>query len=96
MFLMRSYLRSHRARLAATVGGALFIIGAGFVNSCDNRLLGLSQYIDPCGTFLANCQPGDFQVNAAGIGDYCVDPSCTVPGGCGNGQALGTITDLCP
>ncbi len=96
MIQSNRYFRSQRARLAAALVGTLSIVGAGFINSCDNRLIGLTQYFDPCGTVFANCQPGDFQTNRAAVGDYCVDPTCTVPGGCNNGQALGTITDLCP
>jgi len=68
----------------------------GLVESCDDRLLGITRYVDPCGTFLANCTPGTFETQAADIGDYCIDPTCTVPGGCDNGQPLGTITRLCP
>ena len=67
-----------------------------FVESCDDRLTNLTRYIDPCGSIFANCAPGDFEVNAADVGDYCVDPACTVPGACSNQQPLGTITDVCP
>lgn len=75
--------------------GALFQLG--FVNSCDDRFVQLTRFFDPCGTFLANCTPGSFQANAANIGDFCVDPSCTIPGGCGNTvPPLGTQRDLCP
>lgn len=77
------------------VFGGLFMLG--FIDSCDDRLVQFTQFVDPCGTFLANCQPGDFQTNAAGVHDWCVDPACTVPGQCGDdGPALGTITDICP
>ncbi|MBI4717430.1 MAG: hypothetical protein HY763_06475 [Planctomycetes bacterium] len=83
------------ATAGAVVAGAVAQLG--FVESCDNRLVGLTQYFDPCGTFLANCTPGSFIANRAEIGDYCVDPECTVPGGCGTGQQpLGTIRDICP
>ena len=68
----------------------------GIISSCDDRLIGLTNFIDPCGTILANCNPGDFAVNAADVGDFCVDPACTVPGGCNDDQPLGTITDICP
>ena len=81
-------------RLVTLLGCGAFTFG--FLGSCDDRLITLTQYIDPCGTILGNCNPGDFTVNAAGVGDYCVDPTCTVPGMCGDGQALGTITDICP
>lgn len=66
-----------------------------FLQSCNDQLIGLTRYVDPC-TFLGNCNPGDFEVNAAGVGDFCVDPACTVPGQCGDGQPLGTITNICP
>ena len=79
--------------LVALVGSSLFL--AGFLESCDDRLVGLTRFIDPCGTILANCNPGDIQVRNAGIGNSCIDPTCTVPGACGGGQPLGTITDLC-
>jgi len=81
-------------RLTALLGSGALI--PGFIQSCDDTLIAVTRYVDPCGTILANCNPGDFEVNNADIGDYCVDPTCTVPGGCNNGQALGTITDICP
>lgn len=68
----------------------------GFVESCDDRLAFITSYVDPCGSILGNCTPGSFQVQAADVGDFCVDPACTVPGGCGGGQPLGTITNVCP
>jgi hypothetical protein len=76
------------------VGAALPVLG--IVESCDDRLFALTRFVDPCGTFLANCTPGQFAVQRAELGDFCVDPTCTVPGQCGGGQALGTITQLCP
>jgi len=78
---------------ASVVAG---ILPLGLVESCDQRAATFSQYFDPCGTVLANCAPGDFQVRAADVGDFCVDPACTVPGQCGGGQPLGTITRICP
>ena len=66
------------------------------LDSCGDTLIGLSRYVDPCGTILGNCDPGDLEVNRADIGDYCVDPACTVPGACNDDQPLGTITDICP
>lgn len=87
-------LSRRRSNLAALLFAGAVI--PGIISSCDDRLIGLTRYVDPCGTILANCNPGDFEVNAAGIGDFCVDPACTVPGGCGGGQPLGTITDVCP
>ncbi len=68
----------------------------GFIESCDDRLIQATRYFDPCGTVFANCTPGSFETNAAEIGDYCVDPTCPIPGACGDGQTLGTQYDLCP
>ncbi len=86
------------ARTAVSVGliGACFQLG--FLNSCEDRFVGFTQFFDPCGTILGNCAPGFFQTNAADVGDFCVDPACTVPGQCGDddGPALGTIRDICP
>jgi len=82
--------------LMTMFGGTTFGI-VSFLEGCDERLIGLTAYVDPCGTFLANCAPGDFQTNNAEVGDYCIDPACTVPGQCGTGlQPLGTITNICP
>lgn len=72
------------------------IIPFGFLESCNNRATSATEYFEPCGTILGNCTPGSFQTNAAEVGDYCVDPACTVPGQCGGGQPLGTITRICP
>ena len=84
-----------RAAIAATfLGSAASVLG--FLDSCSDRLTNVTRYVDPCGTILGNCFPGEIQTEAAAVGDYCVDPACTVPGQCGAGQALGTITDLCP
>lgn len=85
--------RSVRASVAAALAGGFML---GFLGSCDDRFVAFTRFVDPCRTILANCLPGSFEVNAAEIGDFCVDPTCTVPGGCGLGQALGTITDVCP
>ena len=69
----------------------------GFLDTCNDRLVEVTRFIDPCGTVLFNCVPGDFETFAADVGDFCVDPACTVPGQCGNiGPALGTVTNVCP
>lgn len=90
-----NYRNLRRAFASILLGGTSFGI-LGFVESCDDRLLSVAEQFDPCGTILANCAPGQLTVNRAEVGDYCVDPACTVPGQCGGGQALGTITRLCP
>lgn len=73
----------------------LAILPLGFLDSCNQRLTNATQYVDPCGTVLGNCTPGFFATSAADVGDYCIDPACTVPGQCGGGQPLGTITRIC-
>jgi len=92
-----NHRKSNWARLLKFGAGLIVLPGiAGFIESCDDRVVSLTRYVDPCGTFLANCAPGEFEVRRADVGDYCVDPACTVPGLCGGGQPLGTITDICP
>jgi len=80
--------------LALGVAGVVLQLGA--IGSCDDTLVALTRYVDPCGTVLGNCTPGSFQANNADVGDYCVDPACTVPGACNNNQPLGTIRNICP
>ena len=79
-------------RLAALFSGTVLILG--FLGSCDDKLVGLTGIIDPCGTILGNCLPGQIQAENADIGDYCIDPGCTLPGACGL-PPLGTIYNLC-
>ncbi len=85
--------RSVRASVAAALAGGFML---GFLGSCDDRFVAFTRFVDPCVTIFANCSQGSFEVNAAGVGDFCVDPGCTVPGACGGAQPLGTITDVCP
>ena len=94
MSFLGTNVRHSLKMLATLILGGGFTLG--FLDSCDNRLIQFTRYVDPCGTIFANCEPGDFQVAAAEVGDYCVDPACTVPGQCGDERPLGTITDLCP
>ena len=92
MIRRKSTVRKCWAVLAA---GALFQLG--LLETCNDRLYEATRFVDPCGTILGNCDPGDFQVYNAEIGDYCIDPVCTVPGGCDQeGPPLGTQYDLCP
>ncbi|MFQ5592482.1 MAG: hypothetical protein ACE5HE_15095 [Phycisphaerae bacterium] len=87
-----------RRRVKAGVGlliGALLQLG--LIQSCDDRLIGLTRIFDPCGTILGNCQPGDFEANAARIPDRCVDPGCVIPGACDavtQAPPLGTQRDV--
>ena len=84
-----------RRAVAAAMVGTLMQLG--WLGNLNDKFVGCTAYFDPCGTILANCAPGDFITNAADVGDFCVDPACTVPGQCaGEGQALGTITNICP
>ncbi len=47
-----------------------------------SKLTALTQYVDPCGTVLADCFPGQFQLYASDVPNYELDPTCTIPGGC--------------
>ena len=67
----------------------------GFVESCDDRLIGVTRYFDPCGTIFANCAPGSFEANAAGVGSWNVDCTCTVPGACNNDIPQDVIANIC-
>ena len=89
----QKYQRAFRRLVSGTI--TLGIIPVGFLESCNEKLITATTYVDPCGTVLGNCTPGSFATNAADVGDYCIDPSCTVPGQCGTGQPLGTITRIC-
>ena len=92
MFRRKSTVRKCWAVLAA---GAVFQLG--WLGTCNDRLFEATRFADPCGTLLGNCDPGDFQVYNADIGDYCIDPTSTVPGlGDSEGPPLGTMYDLCP
>lgn len=88
--------------LRRRVIGWAAIVGSGaivpqFLDSCNDRLVGLTNFFDPCGTFLANCAPGSFATNNSALGDPCIDPECSVPGQCLTGTpSLGTLLDLCP
>ncbi len=95
---MKTQRHGVRRVFRAVASGTLLagILPLGFLESCNERLTNATAYVDPCGTILGNCAPGSFQVNAADVGDYCIDPTCTVPGQCGGGQPLGTITNICP
>ena len=80
---------------------AVLLVGVGsqfgMIGACNDYLLGATDYVDPCGTIFGNCEPGDFQVYNSDVGDYCLDPVCTLPGGCDNEDPpLGTLYDLCP
>lgn len=96
MLLERNRASRRVAVLAAVVLGSVFQLGV--LESCNDALVTTSRYFDPCGTIFSNCNPGDVEVWASDVGDYFVDPACTVPGQCGDGdyQPLGTIIDLRP
>lgn len=99
--ILRNADAPRRAGFAVLIASGALTFG--FIDSCDDRLIGATRFVDPCATFLGNCAPGEFEVNAAAVGDYCVDPACTVPGQCAllgmpnqPWPPLGTITELCP
>lgn len=78
-------MRRHRLLRKALVGVAAMSAG-GFLmaNGCANALLSIT----PCGTVFTFCTPAD-QANLIfpflDLPDFNVDPSCTIPYGCGDG-----------
>lgn len=86
--------RMQRRWIATFFLGSVFQLG--FLESCNDRLVEATRIFDPCGTILANCTPGSFETNNADVGDFCVDPTCTIPGMCDPNPPLGTIRDICP
>ncbi len=80
-------------RFALVIGGGTVL--PNFFESCGDYLINVTRYVDPCGTFLANCAPGSFAVNAADVGDYDIDCTCTVPGACNNGIPFDVIMQIC-
>ncbi len=103
-------IRSSKGRLSkrrrVLASAALVVTGMtfqalGFLDGCNDRLVNLTYLVDPCGTFLANCNPGDFQARNSPLGDPCIDPTCTVAGQCQPDPAnpdtppLGTLFNLC-
>ncbi len=90
----KSANRLRRKKLICFIAGGVFMLG--ILESCNDTLLNLATVVEPCGTIFGNCAPGSFQLLNADIGDFCLDPTCLVPGGCGGGQPLGTIRNICP
>ena len=93
MVLSNGDYRARLGKLVALLAGTSFILG--FLETCDNRLISLTRFAEPCGTFLANCAPGDFLLNRSSVGDSC-DVTCTLPGGCLDDPPLSTIREFCP
>ena len=92
VFGKRQVQRRLKVILALLIGGGIQL---GFVESCDDRLIGATKVFDPCGTVLGNCLPGSFETNAADIPSRCVDPACVIPGACpGSEIPLGTQREL--
>jgi hypothetical protein len=56
----------------------------GFLPSCE----GLLTTFNPCGNILAFCSEEDIDLLFADIPDFDLDPTCTIPFGCGNGPIL--------
>ena len=97
---MHRHTRSCKTKLLGL--GALLFSGtaygvSGCVNDLENAFIDLTQIIDPCTTVFANCAPGSFIANTIEIGSFeahCFDPTCTLPGQCGN-VPLGATQDPC-
>ena len=89
MFLSKRATKRRRQVLGAVLGGGLMF--GGFVGTCDDRLIGLTRFFDPCGTVLANCLPGELTAQQADTGDPCF--LCSSPGTCGNDDPFLNICD---
>lgn len=73
---------SKRIRRRVLMTGAL-LSGTVFQLFSGTQCEWLVTRFDPCGTILANCDPGSFQLQfVENIPDLRVDPTCTIPGGC--------------
>ena len=84
------------ALVAAVVVGS--VAQFGLIDSCNDELINITRFFDPCGTVLSNCAPGSFFSNNVEIGSReanCWDPTCSVPGLCGPDPPLGTVRDPC-
>ncbi len=91
----RAEMKRRRSIAALLISSVMLLFS--FLSSCDDRLLAITAFVDPCGTVFANCTPGQFQILNAEVGDSCIDPECTIPGMCDTGtQPLGTIRVICP
>ena len=78
-----------RRRIAGVLlGGGMSL---GFVESCDDRLIQVTRFFDPCGTILANCLPGQLAAQQAPTGDSCF--LCSRPGTCDGDQPFLNICD---
>ena len=81
--------KRRRKVLGALLGGG--VVFGGFVESCDDRLIQVTRFFDPCGTILANCVPGQLAAQRADTGDPCF--LCPIPGTCDNDQPFLNICD---
>ena len=96
---MQGINKTRRSKLVKI--GALLTLGSVYQflspAACDSALIDLTRVFDPCGTVFANCAPGSFFANTVEIGSFeahCFDPTCTLPGQCGN-IPLGATQDPC-
>lgn len=80
--------KRRRKIVGALLGGG---VALGFVQSCDDRLIQLTRFFDPCGTILANCLPGQLAAQQADIGDSCF--LCPIQGTCGEDDPFLNICD---
>ena len=89
MFFSKRAAKRRRKVVGALLGGGLMF--GGFVSTCENRLTGFTRFLDPCGTILANCLPGELTAQQADTGDPCF--LCAIPGTCGNDDPFLNICD---
>lgn len=89
MFFSKRAAKRRRKIVGALFGGGVMF--GGFLESCDDRLVELSRFLDPCGTILANCAPGQIAADRANNGDPCY--LCDRPEGCDQDNPFLNICD---
>lgn len=76
---MTRLVRWFQVLLASAFLGTMFQPGAGCLNK-------VAKNFNPCGTLLV-CDPLEYDLmwyDLDDFPDYSVDPTCTIPGACGN------------
>ena len=85
-------LRRWQRRLIVTLmvcsSGTVF----GGLSSCYNRAGNLTRVFNPCGTIFDFCEPEDIDLLFAEVPDWDVDPTCTIPGACGDPFPIFPVT----
>jgi len=80
--MMRGKRQGLRRRLAVAITAtAAFLAGSVAGVGC---LGAIAHNFNPCGTIL-NCDPAEYDLMMNSFPDWDLDPTCTIPGQCGDG-----------